>query len=234
MASDPLASVIIPAYNTERYLGEAIESVLSQDYEPFELIVVDDGSTDRTAEVARSFGTRLRLHHQSNLGTGPARNAGIGLARGDLFAFVDADDLWTEGRLALQVSSLLAGDDGIDAVSGHIEQFYSPDLDEETRATIHCPLDPVPGYVAGSMLIRRGSFERVGPYESQWTIGVCMSWLTRAQDAGLRIRMLEDVVLRRRLHAANKGIVHRDQVGQRVRILKAALDRRRKAKRSSE
>lgn len=87
-------SVVIPAYNYARYLGEAIDSVLAQTYREFEIIVVDDGSTDETAEVARGYGERIRYIHQENAGLSAARNTGIRAARYSFVAFLDADDLW--------------------------------------------------------------------------------------------------------------------------------------------
>src|SRR5918992_3658533 len=87
-----LISVMIGVYNTERYLAEAIESVFAQTYRPLELIVVDDGSTDASGEVARSYADRLHYHRQENAGNGAARNRAVELASGELFAFLDADD----------------------------------------------------------------------------------------------------------------------------------------------
>ena len=104
----PLVSAVIPAYNTERYLRRAIESVLAQSYRPFECIVVDDGSTDRTGEIARSFGERVRYHLQQNAGASAARNTGIQLARGEYIAFLDADDYWLDTKLEHQMRVLAA------------------------------------------------------------------------------------------------------------------------------
>ena len=103
-------SVIIPAYNAAEYLGEALSSAAAQTLRPFEIIVVDDGSTDKTADILREFITRfpdlLKCISQSNRGPAAARNAGIRLAQGDLIAFLDADDLWDRDKLALQVEAL--------------------------------------------------------------------------------------------------------------------------------
>jgi glycosyltransferase involved in cell wall biosynthesis len=99
----PTVSVIVPVYNAERYLGEALESVLAQTYSDYEVIVVNDGSTDGSEQVALGFGDRIRYIRQENAGPGAARNRGIELARGELIAFLDADDLWLPGKLAAQV-----------------------------------------------------------------------------------------------------------------------------------
>jgi len=104
--NDPLVSVIMPAYNAKLYIEEAIRSVLDQDYPNIELIVIDDGSSDGTAELAESLGERVRVIRQINGGPAAARNKGIADARGELIAFLDADDLWLPGKVSAQVRYL--------------------------------------------------------------------------------------------------------------------------------
>src|SRR4051794_20421491 len=104
----------MPAYNADRHLGGAVESVLRQSFTDLELLIVDDGSTDRTVEVARGFAAgdaRVRVLQQPNAGPGPARNTGFGAARGRLFAFLDSDDAWDEAFLAEHVAVLDARPD---------------------------------------------------------------------------------------------------------------------------
>jgi glycosyltransferase involved in cell wall biosynthesis len=224
MSARPLASVILPVYNGERYLAETIESVLAQTYRPLEVIVVDDGSTDGSGAVARSYG--VRYLRQANAGTAAARNTGVGLSRGALLAHMDADDLWEPEKVAVQAAAL-AVDAALDAVSGHLVEFHSPDLPDEIRHRLRPPRERMPGHLLQAMLIRREAHFGVGPFETRWTIGQDMSWYLRALDAGLRLKILPDLVLRRRLHASNKGLTQRAHAGQRIEILKAALDRRR-------
>ena len=100
----PLVSVIVPAYNNAHFLPAAIDSILNQTFDNFELIVVDDGSTDNTQAVLAGFGDRLRYVRKANGGPSSARNLGIQMARGQLIAFQDADDLWLPEKLALQVA----------------------------------------------------------------------------------------------------------------------------------
>ena len=94
MSADETVSVVIPCYNAAPWLRETIESVLAQTHPVLEVIVVDDGSTDQSAEIAESFGPCVRVVRQSNQGESIARNNGIDLARGDWIAFIDADDIW--------------------------------------------------------------------------------------------------------------------------------------------
>ncbi len=99
-------SVVVPAYNAERSIGETIESILNQTIPPTEVIVIDDGSLDGTAGVVRSFGARLKYERQENAGASAARNHGIALAKGEYIAFLDADDLWLPQKLEKQIALL--------------------------------------------------------------------------------------------------------------------------------
>ena len=95
-----LVSIVLPAYNCAAFLGRALDSVLGQWFDPFEVIIIDDGSTDGTAEVARSRGPEVNCHRQKNAGAASARNAGIRRSRGEFIAFLDGDDAWPAEKLA--------------------------------------------------------------------------------------------------------------------------------------
>ena len=224
--NNTLISIIIPVYNCERYLAGAIESVLAQTWRRIETIVVDDGSTDGSADVAKRFGSLVRYDLQPHAGPGAARNRGVELAQGDYLAFLDADDLWVETKLELQMAAFEA-DTLPDAVFGHVEQFISPDLSRELAERIYCPAELVPGRFPGTLLIRNETFRRVGPFSGGLRVAEFIEWYSRATELGLKDVMLPQMVLRRRIHATNSGIVHRDARLDYVRVLKAALDRRR-------
>jgi glycosyltransferase involved in cell wall biosynthesis len=223
-------SVIIPVYNGERYLAAAIESVLAQTHPPFEVIVIDDGSGDGGGEVARGFGPSVRCHRQSHRGAAAARNQGVRLATGDFLAFLDADDLWLPDKLTRQ-TALLTADASLEAVFGHVRQFFSPDISAATRQSVRFIQEVMPGYVAETLLIRRESFLRVGDFDIRRSAGEFVDWFARAQEKGLSARMLEEVLALRRIHDANMGILRRDENrGEYLQAVKAALDRRRSAK----
>jgi len=226
MTDRSLVSTIVPVYNCQRYLPEALESVLAQTYRPIEAIVVDDGSTDGSAEAVQRFGPVVRCCWQPHSGASAARNRGVEMAKGSFLAFLDADDLWLEAKLALQMAAFDT-DPKLDMVFGHVQQFPSPDLEGSARARLRYSDGKIPGHVPSTMLIRREAFDRVGPFESQWRLGEFMDWYLRALDRGLHGLMLPDVLANRRLHADNLGIRERDSQGDYLRILKASLDRRR-------
>jgi len=229
--TESLISVIIPVYNGEKYLAEAIESVLAQTYPRTEIIVIDDGSADRSADVARNFSKTIRYYYQANSGSGAARNTGVQKASGSFLAFLDADDLWVKEKLSLQMP-MLEAEPGLDMVFGHVRQFFSPDLKQTMRKKMACPDRKMPGYHVGTLLIRKETFLCVGLFNPVLQCGEFLDWTFRAKEKGLKELLLPDVLMKRRIHSSNMGIVksntrtdnsHADY----VRVLKAALDRRR-------
>jgi glycosyltransferase involved in cell wall biosynthesis len=222
-------SVVVPCYNTERYLAAAIESVLTQTLPPTRVIVVNDGSTDRSADIAREFTDRVTVLNRPNGGISAARNTGIRECNAPLLSFLDADDLWTETKLEQQVS-MLNDDPGLDGVFAHAQQFISPELSGEESKNIACRDTAMPARLASAMLVRRESFLRVGYFNEDLEIAETVDWLARADELGLRFAILPDVMLRRRLHTTNSGMVKRGARSHYARALKAALDRRRQQK----
>ena len=225
---DRLISVVIPTFNRAGYLPEAVDSVLAQGHASLELIVVDDGSTDDTAAVVARCGNAVRYHFQPNRGIAGARNAGAALARGAYLAFLDSDDAWTPGKLARQMA-VLDANPGVDVVYGHAEQFYSPDVEPAFWRGYRAKPGVVAAPVCGAMLIRRAAFDRVGAFDPRFGIGIEMDWYARLVEQGLRAVMLPDVVFRRRLHRGNFNIVRADEQSERLHVLKAVIDRRRRS-----
>ncbi len=230
----PLISVIIPTYNRAAYLAEAIASVTSQTWSPLELIVVNDGSTDETAAtlaglVAKPQPVSLRILCQDNAGPGAARNAGVAVARGEFLAFLDSDDLWLPDKLSRQMAVLQERPE-TDAVYGHGMQFLSPELSvaERTRFA-HLDGRVLPAPIAPSLLIRRGAFARVGPFDPALRIGVDMDWYSRLCELPLGVVMLAEPVYRRRIHTSNLNLTHAHEQSERLLVLKRVLDRRRVA-----
>jgi glycosyltransferase involved in cell wall biosynthesis len=221
-------SVVIPAHNAERYLAAAIDSVLAQTRAPHQVVVIDDGSTDGTPGVAKSYAGLVACHRQQNAGIGATRNRGVALSQGDYVAFLDADDLWEPDKLERQLA-VFDSDPSLDLVLGQVRQFIDPGLSRKEAARIACPSGLQPGYLPGALLARRATFERVGPFRTDLKVGEFVDWMARAREAGLREEMLADQVLSRRLHDTNQSVRHRSQMTDFARVAKAALDRRRAA-----
>ena len=167
-----MISVVIPCYNYARYLGEAVESVLGQTYQHTEVIVVDDGSTDQSGEVAKNFADRgVKYCPQVHSGIGPARNKGVELAQGDFIAFLDADDRWPLEKLERQLRAF-ESDPALEMVFGQALQLQNgPEWESGVNNKELFVAGMVPGMVPGTMLIKRDSFHRVGKFLGDWKVG---------------------------------------------------------------
>jgi glycosyltransferase involved in cell wall biosynthesis len=221
---EPTVSVIIPVFNDTRYLDEAIDSALAQTHRPFEVIVIDDGS-EPPIELSDRPGGRVRFARVRHGGQGAARNIAAHHTRGDVLAFLDADDVWLPDKLERQVA-VLVDDPAVDMVFGGVEEFVSPELEAADLAVaVHA--EHRAGGLPSAFVVRRRSFNRVGGFRDDVVIGEFVDWYSRAKEKGLREARVDDVVVRRRIHDRNTGIVERDRRTQYARVLKDALDRRR-------
>lgn len=224
-------SVVIPARNAERYLAQAVASIREGTVAADEIVVVDDGSSDGTAALAAGLGEPVVCVSRGPLGLAAACNAGVRAARGDLIGFVDSDDMWTPGKLELQLEAF-DREPSVDAVFGHVVEFASPELTESECAGFVVHETPAPARLRGAMLARRELLERVGPFEESIRIGDFIDWQARAEDAGARILLLDDVVLKRRIHLWNMG---REEAAtariEYVRVVRRIRERRQGAAR---
>ena len=194
-----LVSVIIPVYNGTPYLAAAVESVRQQSYEPLDIIVVDDGSTDGSYERVQTLG-EVRCFRQANRGTAAARNVGIKEARGRFLAFLDADDIWTPGKLKAQLAAMQANPHA-QLIAGRVEEFY-----DGPTASVPSRLEERRGdraYTIGALVVRQADFLQVGFLNESLRFGEFMDWRSRTIAAGFQECILREVVLRRRLHDRN-------------------------------
>lgn len=199
-----LVTCIVPVFNTESFVGEAIESVLEQTYAAVELIVVDDGSTDRTADVVRSYGATLTYVRRPHQGAAAAKNDGLGAAQGEFIAFLDADDLWHPDKLTRQMAGLAQPSD-VDLSFTQYQNFWTPDLGEEERRYEGGPLShPVSGWSMSTLLARRGVFEHFGLFEGDVAEKhQSLLWALRAAERGAIVDVTPEVLMYRRLHPGN-------------------------------
>ena len=231
LTSIPTISVIIPIYNAEAFVAEAIESVLGQTLPPSQVIVVDDGSTDFSATIARRYEKYVQLVQQPNAGGSAARNRGVTLAQGDFLAFLDHDDYWALEKLALQIDAFRRLPH-LDAVFGQLEQTYTIQETEQHRLLFG--LNAQDGYHLNTLLIRRSAFHRVGLFDPAWTIDT-VEWLWRARHADLRIEMLPQVLAWRRIHGDNLSIRARARLhAEYLRFTRQVLAQKRGQNESNE
>jgi glycosyltransferase involved in cell wall biosynthesis len=200
--SQPLVSVIIPVYNGERFLARALDSILRQDHSPLEIIVVNDGSTDGTAQVIRKYARQVRSVCQPNAGLPATQNQGLRMADGDLIAFLDADDLWPEHRLETQVA-YLRDNPATDIVRGRIE-YVTALADTGEGLPQWRPLtEPRLVYSLSTALFRRGVFAKVGPFDETLRYAADWDWFVRMKESGITMAALPAVTLVSFRHADN-------------------------------
>ena len=221
----PPVSVVVPCYNAAKFLPDAIASVRAQDYAPIEIIVVDDGSTDDTPQVAAALGAGIRYLRQDNAGPASARNHGLHEARGEFIGFADADDQWPEGKLELQVGRLLA-EPSLDVVTGRIRYIELPGA-KKLDLPFEGPDNTVAHIHLGAGLFRRRVFEKVGLLDETLRISEDFDWFIRAREAGLRIVVLHEVTLLYRLHESNMTRELSARELMLTRVLHDSLARRR-------
>lgn len=226
MTPTPLLSVVIPVFNGAQYLAAAVESIRGGVCGEPEIIVVDDGSTDGTPEVARSLGTRVRYVRQDNQGPPAARNAGLLQARGDLLALLDADDLWPASKIDCQAPVLLENPT-IDLVYGYTQHFR--DATTATGETVIEYADPMVIVQLGAALFRRRAFDAVGSFDPALRYGDDVDWMLRAREAHLSMVFVEHVTIYYRRHATNMTVAPGHRSLGMAAMLKRSLDRRRAA-----
>ena len=226
-------STIIPVYNGAAYIRQAVGAIQQQEYPDMEIIVVDDGSTDDTASVVRGL-SGVHYEYQTNQGPGAARNRGLSLATGDVIAFCDADDTWTENKLKIQIP-LLEHPSRPGIVIGHSQRVIIRPSDDGASAYEHVG-PPVFYLLMGTALIWRHVFNEIGGFperpasgEKQLTgvYGEDMDWYFRAKEAGVRITFHKDVVQFYLRHSQNLTIDRSNVALSIVHSVKSSLDRRR-------
>jgi glycosyltransferase involved in cell wall biosynthesis len=191
-----LVSVVVPVHNGERFLAESLEAILRQDYEPIELIVVDDGSTDASPEIVARY-PDIHYIRQDNRGPSAARNTGIAASSGELLTFCDCDDVYRRAKVSIQVRHLTAHPAASCVLVRH-ETFVEPG----TEPPEWISADDT-GVQVQSAMVRRAVINAIGGYNPDYRMTENMEWLERMKTAGLRIDVLDDVVVDRRLHGTN-------------------------------
>lgn len=216
----------LPVRDGERFLAEAIESVLAQTRPCDQVIVVDNGSSDASAEIASRYAPAVEVVSEPRPGIGPARNAALDAARGDFLAFLDADDLWVPEKTELQLAAF-ERDPGLGLVFGHMEQFHTPGIDADLAARLRIPQGPQPGLHVGTAMVSRAAWEAIGPWSEDVKVSDGLAWLLRSRSFGIREEMLPETLARRRVHGENHSLANQGERAEFARVLKRSLDQRR-------
>lgn len=222
MNNQPLVSVIIPVYNGERYLGEAIESVINQTYQNIELVIINDGSTDRSEQIAQSCPGVCYIY-QNNQGCAAARNAGLKAAKGYFIGFQDADDVWLANKLEIQMD-YLSRNLNVGGTICRIENFLDPPNDRNLDTQNFTLSNERIALI--SLVARKSIFDLVGGFNPDYKVCSDFEWFTRAKDAGIKLKILDEVLLHRRVHGENISSQMQARKKSMLKMFKESIDRK--------
>lgn len=218
-------SVVIVVKNGEKYLKEAIDSVFAQSYQANEIIVIDGESTDKTSDIAKSYGN-VRYIAQKGKGLANARNTGIDKAKGDLIAFLDHDDRWCDNKLSIQVNQFI-NDPKIEYSYGQVELFLESGCQLRQGFREKLLQEAQKGRTPGTLMVRKSLFEKIGKFNEEFTIGCDVDWFTRAKDCHIPYIFIAQTLLYKRIH--NGNLSNNVEINRRelLTIVKQSIHRQR-------
>ena len=225
----PTVSVIVAARNAERFLAQALKSILDQTYQPNEIIVVDGQSTDSTARIANSY-QLVRYVCQYGEGFADAWNLGISEAKGELIAILDSDDLWVPDKLKLQAGHLAVHQD-IQYTVGKVKFFLEEGCALPRGFKKELLEGEYVGHMPSNLVARSSLFSEIGGFDTGWSIASDLEWFTRARNRSVPMDIIPEVLLHRRVHDTNLSYsvsgspVFRKEM---LKVLKQSIDFRNK------
>ena len=222
----PLISVILPVYNGEKFLHESINSVVRQDYNNFELIIVDGNSIDKSVEIARKF-NNVQVIYQDNQGISDAFNSGIKRAKGEFIAFQSCDDIWIENKLKMQLNFLQSNsdfqyttskfkyfkEDNEPLPSGFKEELLEKELNGQTLETFFG---------------KKTLFNKVGMFDTEFSSALDVEWFSRLNDMKIKNHRIDEVLLLKRLHSHNLSLNEKNNQYQIFKALRKSINRKNK------
>jgi glycosyltransferase involved in cell wall biosynthesis len=212
IALTPLVSVIIPAYNGDRFIAETVETVLRQTYRHFEIIIIDDGSIDRTQEVLEPYGDRIRYIYQHNQGVAAARNRGLELAQGELVVFLDQDDICFPDKLEVQVACFQENPQVGMVQSGWRRVDAEGKLIADVEMWHQVPVLDAAGWLQwmpilfSAMMFRRDGLQRVGPLDSGFKQACDVDLVQRLVLMGCQTAWVRQITVGYRQHDRNDSL----------------------------
>ena len=229
MGSGELVSVIMAVRNSERFIAQAIESVISQSYSDWEVVVVDGSSADRSAEIASAYPRVRCLSQDGRTGFAGAWNEGLAAAEGGLICFLDSDDVWEPSKLERQVEVLRLRPE-VDYVITLVRFLVEPGVPlppgfkPELLESDHVANMP------SAVMIRRVALDAVGPFRTDLEVASDIDWFARLKDRPLTLATVPEVLVHKRVHDRNFSYTHARRLnGELLELLRSSVGRQRSA-----
>lgn len=219
-------STIIAVKNGERFLANALRSVLRQEYSSFEILVIDGQSEDRSSDIAKSF-PEVSYVFQTQTGIGNAWNVGIQEARGEILAFLSCDDVWMPEKLQLQVQCLMMNP-SVQYTTGRVKFFLEPGCPIPSGFRKELLNGDRIGHIMETLVVRKSLFEDIGVFDQSLTTGEDVDWFCRAKDYGIPMEVIPRVLVHKRIHDHNLSLNTDQNDKNLLTIVKRSLTRRRK------
>jgi glycosyltransferase involved in cell wall biosynthesis len=221
-------SVIMAVYNGEKYLRQALDSILNQTQSISEIIVINDGSTDNTSEILNDYKSNIKVINRENKGPAYSVNEGISISKNDWLCFLDADDLWTNNKLENQYKFSQANPI-VKVFLGLSEQFLSDELTEEQKSKIALISNPQKGILRSTMLVHRSIFEKTSLFDTTLVFGEFIDWFTKLKEHNIPYLVQDELFHKRRLHP-NSLTSNKEHLSDFAKLIKRKLDRERENK----
>ena len=235
-SENPLVSVIIPVKNGGKFLSTAIESVLYQDYEPVEIIVVDGQSADNTPEVVKHYASVRYIVQKNDPGIAAARNIGIEHSRGEFIAFISSDDYWEKEKLRLQARCLVENAN-VQYNITKVHFFLQPGSEIPPGFKTNLLNGDVPGPMPETLLARKSLFQFLGGFDPALSLLEDADWFARANDFRVPMCVIEKTLVHKRVHQSNistdpeNGPAIRNEF---LEVMRRTIDRKRKLQQAEQ
>jgi glycosyltransferase involved in cell wall biosynthesis len=193
----PLISLILPVFNAERFIEETLNSIAAQEYPNLEIIVINDGSTDRSLEIIQSFPMKMRVISQENKGVYPSRNLALSIAKGEFIAFCDSDDILCKGHLKT-LSEYLVANPEVEIVKSNLQRVIEKNGQLINEGNPHSEV-----FSLAASLFRNYVFRRIGTFANDLVLAADADWHLRSVEAGLNIKQINFLSFYYRFHNTN-------------------------------
>lgn len=224
----PLVTVIIPSYNSEKFIRSTIESVLKQDYKNIEPIVIDGGSKDRTVKICREY-EEIEFRNQPGTGISDALNYGIDISRGDIISFISSDDLWEKSKLTRQIE-LLINNPEIQLTVCKVKYFLESGCIVPSNFKKEFFEKDTVQYILETLVVRKDLFRKVGIFDPSFSAGMDVDWFARIFDMHVPLKIVNQTLVYKRVHDSNTALNTKKILNQSLRALHNSIKRKKNIK----